>query len=191
MTVFDEITLFPQEIANLKCFDSICLVPNRIDYVLPRWRDNLLSISQLLRDNKLSPKAFSVVLCVFLILTGQRRQHRVFSYYYHFGDICRPNGRGRLIAKVLSQRIQNVLSYRSTCLTFPYMTKTLVGPRLHINTGHVLQLVFYFRSTPGRTKNTVLQKDIIKRSIHWANVNFPLLVHNLVKSKMAATSPMK
>ena len=52
MTVFDVITLFPQEIANLECFASISLVPNRIDYVSPRWRDNLLSISQLLRDNK-------------------------------------------------------------------------------------------------------------------------------------------
>ena len=77
MTVFDVITFFPQEIANLECFDSICLVPNRIDSVSPRWRDNLLSISQLLRDNKLSPKTFSIVLCVFLILTGQSRQHRV------------------------------------------------------------------------------------------------------------------
>ena len=65
MTVFDVITLFPQEIANWECFDSICLVPDRIDSVLPRWRDNLLSISQLLRDNKLSPKTFSIVFMCF------------------------------------------------------------------------------------------------------------------------------
>ena len=42
MKVFDVITLFPQEIANLECFDSIYLVPNRIDSVLPRWGDNIL-----------------------------------------------------------------------------------------------------------------------------------------------------
>ena len=65
MTVFDVITLFQQEIANLECFDSICLVPNRIDSVLPRWRDNLLSISQLLRDNKLSAKTFSIFFMCF------------------------------------------------------------------------------------------------------------------------------
>ena len=65
MTVFDVITLFPQEIANLECVYSICLIPNRIDSVLPRWRDNLLSISQLLRDNKLSPKTFSIVFMCF------------------------------------------------------------------------------------------------------------------------------
>ena len=65
LTVFDVITLFPQEIANLECFDSICLVPNTIDSVLPRWRDNLVSISELLRDNKLSPKRFVNVFYVF------------------------------------------------------------------------------------------------------------------------------
>ena len=65
MAVFDVITLFPQEIANLECFDSICLVPNRINFFSPRWRDNLLSISQLLRDNKLSPKTFSMFFLCF------------------------------------------------------------------------------------------------------------------------------
>ena len=59
MTVVDAITLFPQEIANLESFESICLVPNGIDSVLPRWRKNLLSICQFLRDNKLPPKRFN------------------------------------------------------------------------------------------------------------------------------------
>ena len=78
MTVFDVITLFPEEIANLECFDSKCLVPNRIYSVLPRWRDNLLSISRLLKDNKLSPKMFSIIfMCFPDTITGQSRQHRV------------------------------------------------------------------------------------------------------------------
>ena len=50
MTVFDVITLFPQGINNMECFDRICLVPKRIYSVLPGWRDNL-SISQFLRDS--------------------------------------------------------------------------------------------------------------------------------------------
>ena len=65
MTVFDEITLFLHEIANLECFDSICLVSNGIHYVLPGWRDNFLSINQLLRDIKLSPKKFAMVFMCF------------------------------------------------------------------------------------------------------------------------------
>ena len=82
MTVFDVITLFPQEITNLECFDSICFVPNGIELILPRWRDNLLFIRQLLRD-KLSPQTFSMVLCLYLTLIGQSHQHRVSVFRRH------------------------------------------------------------------------------------------------------------
>ena len=65
MSVFDEITLFAQEIANLEYFNSICLVPKILDSVLPRWRDNFLSISQLLKDQNLSPNISSMFFMCF------------------------------------------------------------------------------------------------------------------------------
>ena len=45
---FDSMT-FPLQITfNLTPVLNLLFVPNKIDCVLPRWRDNLLSISQLL-----------------------------------------------------------------------------------------------------------------------------------------------
>ena len=63
---------FCREFLFFRMFLTIaeCLLYPEIPY---DRRENLLSISQLLRDN---PKHFDWFVCVYLILTGQSRQHR-------------------------------------------------------------------------------------------------------------------